>query len=84
MNQKMTDENIGGPWKVVKCRGDELEETLNGLIAAGFLIHAMYPGDEGGNQTFTITAIEEMYVQPAQILTEDTKNEISEKLSNNA
>ena len=64
-------EDSGGPWKVSKCRAEELEETLNDLIAAGYLIHTLYPGEESGNQTFTIAAIEQKYVQPAQILTEE-------------
>ena len=71
---KIAEENVGGPWKVSKCRVEELEETLNGLIASGYLIHTLYPGEEGGKQTFTIAAIEQRFVQPAQVLTEEQQS----------
>ena len=76
-----TDDGVGGPWKVSKCRAEELEETLNGLIASGYLIHTLYPGDEGGKQTFTIAAIEQRFVQPAQVLTEEQQQALREEVS---
>ena len=79
---KRDSENVGGPWKVSKCRVEELEETLNGLITSGYLIHTLYPGDDGGKQTFTIAAIEQRFVQPAQVLTEEQQAALREETPN--
>ena len=76
---KVAEEDVGGPWKVSKCRVEDLEETLNDLITSGYLIHTLYPGDEGGKQTFTIAAIEQKFVQPAQILTEEQRTALVEE-----
>tara|TARA_Y100000034_G_scaffold104638_1_gene131310 strand:+ start:209 stop:481 length:273 start_codon:yes stop_codon:yes gene_type:complete len=76
---KKTNEDVGGPWKVSKCRVEELEEVLNDLVATGYLIHTLYSGDEGGHQTFTIAAIEERFVQPAQVLTEEQQASMVEE-----
>ena len=69
-------EVLDGPWKVVSCGNDTLGEVLNDFVAEGYLIHSIHPKDEG----FTVCGIEQKFVQPANILTEEQAGEIKKKL----
>ena len=76
-------EVLDGPWKVVSCGTDNLGEVLNDFVADGYLIHSIHPRPalpvkEDG---FTVCGIEQKFVQPANLLTEEQAKEIKEKLN---
>ncbi len=73
----MENETLDGPWKVVFCTLDSLEENLNELVVEGYLIHSIHPKNEG----FTVCGIEQKFVQPANVLTEEQVKELTEKLN---
>lgn len=82
-------ETLDGPWKVVVCSQDTLEEVLNELVAGGYLIHSMYhrsEADLGQHDRFTVCGIDQAFVQGVNILTEDQAKELKGKLdeSNNS
>ena len=70
-------EALDGPWKVVSCGPDTLGEVLNDFVAEGYLIHSIHPKEDG----FTVCGIEQKFVQPANILTEEQARDIKEKLN---
>ena len=72
-------ENLDGPWKVVICGMDTLEEVLNDFVAGGYLVHSMYqPGTDG---SFTVCGIDQTFVQGVNILTEEQTEGLKEKLN---
>jgi len=70
-------ETVDGPWKVVSCDTDTLAEVLNDLVAEGYLIHSIHPKSNG----FTVCGIEQKFVQPANLLTEEQARDIKDKLN---
>jgi len=73
-----SDEKLGGPWKVVSCNADSLEEVLNEFVAGGYLVHSMHPGELDGGMT--VCGIDQAFVQGVNILTEEQASELKEKL----
>jgi len=76
-------ETLDGPWKVVSCGNDTLGEVLNDFVAAGYLIHSIHPIYKPlqRSEEFTVCGIEQKFVQPANLLTEEQANEIKEKMN---
>jgi hypothetical protein len=72
----MKNETLDGPWKVVLCNTNTLEEVLNEFVAGGYLVHSMYSKDDG----FTVCGIDQEFVQGVNILTEEQAKELKEKL----
>tara|TARA_Y100000034_G_C6908311_1_gene422228 strand:+ start:7031 stop:7282 length:252 start_codon:yes stop_codon:yes gene_type:complete len=72
----MKNETLDGPWKVVGCNANTLEEVLNEFVAGGYLIHSMHPKKDG----FTVCGIDQAFVQGVNILTEEQARDLKEKL----
>ena len=76
----MKNETLDGPWKVVVCGQDTLEEVLNDFVAGGYLVHSMYQRDRGERGSFTICGIDQAFVQGVNVLTEEQTEELKGKL----
>ena len=74
------DEKLDGPWKVVVCGQETLEEVLNEFVAGGYLVHSLYQRDRGERGSFTVCGIDQSFVQGVNVLTEDQAKELKEKL----
>ena len=73
----MENENLDGPWKVVGCGVETLEEVLNELVAGGYLVHSIHPKEKG----YTVCGIDQSFVQGVNILTEEQAKELKGKLN---
>ncbi len=73
----MDNEILDGPWKVVNCEVDSLEEVLNELVVKGYLIHSIHSKNKG----FTVCGIEQKFVQPARVLTEEQIEELKSNIA---
>jgi len=73
----MENEKLDGPWKVVGCGVETLEEVLNEFVAGGYLVHSIHPKEEG----YTVCGIDQSFVQGVNILTEEQAKELKGKLN---
>ena len=76
----MKNETLDGPWKVVGCNANTLEEVLNEFVAGGYLVHSMHPKKKDSAEDFTVCGIDQSFVQGVNILTEEQAEELKEKL----
>ena len=84
----MKNETSDGPWKVVSCNAENLEEILNDLVAGGYLVHSMHPAKSDRSNAlsgkystgFTVCGIDQAFVQGVNILTEEQAKDLKEKL----
>ena len=77
------NDTLDGPWKVVTCGQETLEEVLNEFVAGGYLVHSMYPPGVGTDGAFTICGIDQAFVQGVNILTEEQASELKDKIEEN-